>query len=45
MGRPVRPQHSVATAHDGKTRAISLLFPHTATSPSHVYLDFIAGVT
>lgn len=29
----------------GKTRAISLLFPHTDTNPSHIYLDFIAGVT
>jgi DNA-binding LacI/PurR family transcriptional regulator len=28
----------------GKTRAISLLFPHTDTNPSHIYLDFIAGV-
>ena len=29
----------------GKSRAISLLFPHTETSPSHIYLDFITGVT
>ena len=29
----------------GKTRAISLLFPHAETSPSHIYLDFITGVT
>ena len=29
----------------GKTRAISLLFPHTDTNPSHIYLDFIGGVT
>jgi len=29
----------------GRTRAISLLFPHTDANPSHIYLDFIAGVT
>lgn len=29
----------------GKTRAISLLFPHTEPSATHIYLDFITGVT
>lgn len=29
----------------GKSRAISLHFPYDEASPSHVYLDFITGVT
>jgi DNA-binding LacI/PurR family transcriptional regulator len=29
----------------GKSRAISLHFPYTEGSPSHVYLDFITGAT